>query len=249
MGEAGRFRIGPLRLHLQRRPFEWQVSWESFGDPKDETAEIEVPTTAKPTARMKTNRYSMQTTPDKVTLSARLADRPVIIKPETPLYVPSGDYVTLFIGSPVWVVVAVGDPSVELVELQAYRSTDTWLGPNTREGTLCYGSKTLARLRLQDCTIRPHRAITAMEVRNNADDALLIEQVQLPAPRLALYATEDDTLWTQSVTLVREHGSQFARLDIGTAGHPDGGVLKRIAEPRETGGGNVIFQAFSRLFG
>lgn len=249
MNEGARFRVGPLHLHLRRRPYEWQVASLSHGDPKDETAEVEVPSATPPPAGAALRRYTMQTTPARFRLSARLADRPVVIKPESPLFVPPGEHVTLFVGSPLWVVVSVGDPAVELAELPAHRATDTWFGPNTRVGDLCYGSRTLARLRLEDCTVRPHRAITAMDVRNDAGTELLIEQVQLPAPRLALFVTADDTFWTQSVTLVRESDSDRVRLRIADSAYPAGGVLRRVAEPRDAGGGNLIFQAFSRLFG
>ncbi len=249
IGQLGHWRIGPLSLHVHRRASEWLVAWESKGDPKEETTEIKVPTEGALPVDATVNRFPVQATNGPVTLMPRLADRPVIIKPETPLYVPGGERVTLFIGSPVWVDVAVGKPPRSLLEVEAYRTTDTWFGPNTRQGELCYASKTLARLNLEDCTVRPHRAITAVEVQNNADESLLIELLQLPAPLLALFATEENVLWTQSVTLTREDSGNQTSLKISNAPHPEGGVLTRLAEPRQAQGGNIVFQAFSKLFG
>lgn len=247
--QAGRWRIGPLQLHVQRRPAEWRVTWLSRGDPKDETAEIEIPTADGPPADGESCRFTYGETSERLVLTPRLADRAVVIKPQTPLYVPGGEQVTLYVGSPVWVQVAVGEPAQDLMELACHRATDTWAGPNTRQGEICYGSRTLAQLRLEDCTIRPHRAITSVLVRNLATDPLLIEQLQLPVPLLALYTTDDDVLWTQSVTLVREGWDQKARLEIGSADHPRGGVLRRLSEARKAADGNVVFQVFNKLFG
>jgi hypothetical protein len=248
-GQTGWWRIGPMQLFVQRRPSEWRVSWLSAGDPKDVAAEVELPSDREPPEDASSSRFTCARTHPRLSLSPRLADRPVVIKPETPLYVPGGEQVTLYVGSPVWVQIKVGDPPRDLIALPTHRATDTWAGPNTREGQICYGSRTLAQLRLEDCTIRPHRAITAVAVRNAASDPLLVEQLQLPAPLLALYATDDDVLWTQSVTLVRESWDQKARLEIGTESHPAGGVLRRLADARRQPEGNLVFQVFNRIFG
>lgn len=247
-GQSGRWRIGPLQLHIRRSASEWRVAWASPGSPKDDAIEVELPTQAELPSGATVNRYTQKATSAKLTLSGALADRPVVVKPETPLFVPGGEEITLFVGSPVWVRVLVGDPPVQLAEIPSHRATDTWAGPNTREGQVCYGSRTLAQLDLADCTIRPHRAITAVHVRNLVPDPLLVEQIQLPAPLLALYATTSGMLWTQSVTLVREPAQPGARLKIGAADPPDGGVLRQLSEPRTRHQGNVVFQVFNRLF-
>lgn len=248
-GQSGRWRIGPLQLHIRRSASEWRIAWTSPGSPKDEAIEVEVPTQAELPPGANVNRYTQKATSPKLTLSAALADRSVVVKPVTPLFVPGGEEITLYVGSPVWVRVLVGDPPVQLAEIPSHRATDTWAGPNTREGEVCYGSRTLAQLDLADCTIRPHRAITAVQVRNHAPDPLLLEQIQLPAPLLALYATTGGMLWTQSVTLVREPAQAGARLEIGAADPPDGGVLRQLSEPRTRHQDNVVFQVFNRLFG
>lgn len=246
-GKTARWRIGPLDLRVARASEEWVVSWSSGGDPKDTTVEVNAPGDTEEDPARTVNRFAMRQTGDRIGLKPRTADRPVVIKPETPVFVPTGQSVTLYVGSPVWVVIAAD--GTELLEIPAHRPTDTWAGPNTREGSLCYGGRTLARRRWEDCTVRPHRAITIVEVRNHATDALLIEQLQLPAPMLGLFAGSGGALFTESVVLERDDDGSLARLKIGDAVAPDGSELQRVAEPRETVRGNVVFQTFSRLFG
>ncbi len=248
VGESGRWRIGPLQLHVERRRAEWLVHSLSSDDARDALCEIEVPTAMPMPDDADSHRFVQRATGGKITLSGRLADRPVVIKPAVPLSVPGGEEVTLYVGSPVWVQIGVGEPSVHLLEIPSHRASDTWAGPNTREGIACYGSRTLAQVDFADCTIRPHRAITEVQVRNNAVDTLVVEQIQLPAPLLALYGGDDGVLWTQSVTLTRDNREHAARLTIGVAAPATGGALRRIGEPRKAADGNMIAQVFNRLW-
>lgn len=246
VGQMGRWRIGPCQLNVYRHAKEWRIAHASMGDHKDETAEVAVPAADEPpAAAMTVIRYIFRDSPASISLSPLLADRPVVVKPETPLYVPPREDVTLFVGCPVTLQLVIGTMTHEL---PTHRPSDTWIGPSTRDGELCYASKTLARLRLEDCTIRPHRAITMVEVRNQGSDALLVERIRLPAPNLALYRTADDALWTQSVTLTRGDDDATAELSIGDVSSA-GGVLQRLAEPREKLSRNIMSQAFNRLFG
>ncbi len=248
VGESGRWRIGPLQLHIERRRAEWLIHSHSSDDARDAVCEVEVPTASSCPNPAQSHRFVQRATGGRITLSGRLADRPVVVKPAVPLSVPGGEEVTLYVGSPVWVQIAVGDPPVHLIEIPSHRASDTWAGPNTREGLACYGSRTLAQVDFADCTLRPHRAITEVEVRNNAADTLVIEQIQLPAPLLALYGGDDGVLWTQSVTLTRDNRENAARLTIGDAAPGKGGALKRIGEPRQLAGDNMIAQVFNRLW-
>lgn len=246
VGQTGRWRIGPFHLNMYRLAKEWKIAHASLGDFRDETTEIEVPAAAEPPAVcMSVIRYIFRDSPASFSLSPMLADRPVIVKPVAPLYVPAGEEVTLFVGCPVTLRLTIGSLTHEL---PTHRPSDTWMGPNTREGELCYASTTLAQLDLDDCTIRPHRAITSIEVKNDGSDALLVERIRLPAPHLALYRTEGNALWTQSVTLVRVGDGASAALWIGDVSKV-GGVLQRLAEPREAPSRNIMTQTFSRLFG
>lgn len=248
VGESGRWRIGPLQLYIERRRAEWLIHSHSSNDARDVLCETEIPTQSSLPDHVESHRFVQRATGGRITLSGRLADRPVVIKPAVPLSVPGGEEVTLYVGSPVWIQVAVGDPPITLLEIPSHRASDTWAGPNTREGIACYSSRTLAQVDFADCTLRPHRAITEVEVRNNAEDTLVIEQIQLPAPLLALYGGDSGVLWTQSVTLTRDNREHAARLAIGDAAPAKGGTLKLIGEPRKLADGNMIAQVFNRLW-
>lgn len=248
-GSTARWRIGPLELFVRRDATEWEIARVVAGGARDATVEIENPCPAGVPEGAPVNRYAMRETGPHLRLLPRLADRAVVVKPETPVSVPPGEAVTFYVGSPVWVEIADAEHDTVLLDTPALQPSDTWAGPNTREGLSCYGAKTHARRRLEDCTVRPHRAITRVEIENGGDGLLLVEQLQLPAPMLAVYANADGVLFTESISLTRARSDTEAELAVGAADEEGGSQLQRLSEPRQVVEGNMVFQAFSRLFG
>lgn len=248
-GSTGRWRIGPLELFVRRDASEWMIARLRAGGARDSTVEFESDCEDGIPDGAPVSRYAMRTTGSRLRLLPRLADRAVVVKPESPVSVPRGEAVTFYVGSPLWVEIADGEHDTTLLDEPVLQPSDTWAGPNTREGLLCYGSRSHARRRLEDCTVQPHRAITRVDIENGGGDPLLIEQLQLPAPMLAVYADAGGVLFTESIALTRERSDTEAELVIGTADEEDGTPLQRLSEPREVVEGNFVFQAFHRLFG
>jgi hypothetical protein len=199
-----------------------------------------------------TNRYSVRRTSESIALRPALADRPVVSRPEHPLSVLPDEDVTLYLSTPLWVRVELVESERRLTELPSHRMSDTWFGPSTREGTLCYATRTAGRLRLDQLPLRLHRALTPLKVRNTAAEPLLLERVQLPAPHLSLYVTPDDALWTEAVTMTHRERDAGATVQIKEGPPADVEEAERMHEPRESGKQNLItstFSAFGALFG
>ena len=108
-GVSGFWKLGPLMLWIKRFSNEWKVVWYSKDDPLDYSFETSVPYEEDiPVDDVNINRYGLKKTSDTVIFSPSLADRPVVARPETPLYVPSDEQVTLYISTPLWVQVERG---------------------------------------------------------------------------------------------------------------------------------------------
>jgi hypothetical protein len=136
----------------------------------------------------------------RVRLTPRLADRPIIARPEMPFWIPSGADVTVYVSAPLWAVVSTGE--IELMELPLFRPSDTWFGPSTIQGELCYAVQTSLRRQLSMMPVRPHRAITAIQIQNHGPDSLRVQRIRLPVHLLGLYSSPD-TLLTRGVILER----------------------------------------------
>ena len=245
-GVTGYWRVGPLELWASHLEHEWRIYHRQEDDAGDSTLSVAIPAERAPDERAERLRFGFGKTGTKLALLPILADRSVVVKPDVPLYIPSGEEATLYVSTPVWLRLSLA--SRKLLELPSYRPSDTWFGPSTLSGEFCYASRTAGRLSLSELAFRPHRAVTPLCVRNRAHDPLLLERVKLPVQYLAVYRGRDDFLWTQKVTLEREEDGDLAGLDISKTVPKSVGPTLRLSEPRQHPDKNLVVRAFSKLF-
>lgn len=262
---GGRWDVGPSTLWLYRTDCEWRVVHRPSVDPKttDPMANrsqttLPVPDEAMAAVvaaddeRFQSSRYSFGQSEKRVALEPGLADRPVVSRPEHPLYVPPGETITLYLSTPLWMQVRLPESDRLLQEVPSHRMSDTWFGTSTVEGELCYATRTAGRLRLESLPHRLHRARTPLHIQNTGKDSLLLERVQLPVPHLALFKTPDDVLWTQAVRMRRTEGVQGADITIRNGPPGEAEAAELIQEPRDStkkGLFTSTFSAVGALFG
>jgi hypothetical protein len=251
-GQTSQWQIGPLKLAVQRLPHEWQIAYERDGTLEEETngwqqdpAALHINTLGY----ANTERYTFSQTSPTLWVLPALADRSVVTRPLTPFYVTAGEETVMFVSSPLWVRIQVDDPPKTLQEIPIRRPSDTWFGPSTMEGELCYASRTHGRLNFENVSLQPHRAITQVIIRNRANDTLLVERLSLPVPYLSLFETLAGLLWTESVTMVRARETGMANFDIGSSPPAQAGQAKLVSEPRQSPGQSMVVRAFGVLFG
>lgn len=246
----GRWHLGPLQLWVQRLSGELRIAWrsdEKLMRPEPEVA-LPLPIESPPTG-VSTSRFNFSDSARALRLVPALADRSVVVRPELPLFIPGGESTTLFMSTPVWVQIFVGDGPEPLLEIPTLRPSDTWFGPNTRIGELCYASRTLAHSRIQDVLPRPHRAVTPVRIRNHATSTLAVERLSVPVPLLTLSANASGHFWTQSVTLERRLRSDSANLQLGDMTLPGNMALQSVCGPRQIEDQRTMLRALSRFFG
>lgn len=239
-GETGCWHIGPTHFWLTHRTHEWRVCHESQPDPLEMQTSVHVPLDSAAQSDFEQNtitgatvlRFVKQASENQVSVLPALADRPMVIRPETPLSILPEQTVTLYVSTPLWVQFHVKDRL--MADLPSLRPADTWFGPSTREGELCYTSRTSARLVLDDIPQRMNRAVTPMVVRNRGSDLLQLERVQLPVQHLTLYRSIHNFLWTSPVEVVREPDQQSVSIDIqptppSEASQPEVFIKPRVA--------------------
>ena len=189
-GQAALWTIGSLRLAVRRLANEWQIACDQNTMADPETTEWSQQVAQVDLAELdyaNLERYILRETGEELILKPALADRPVVTRPVTPLYVPAGAEATIFVSTPLWVTIETGEPPQSLKELPSQRLSDTWFGPSTMEGEFCYAGQTFARLNLENIPRRVHRAITQVIVHNRTASQLLVERLSLPLPYLSLF--------------------------------------------------------------
>ena len=251
-GPTLQWEIGSLNLAIQRLTYEWQIAYEQNEVIDPEPTEWTHMPTAPDIGELNyknTERYITRQPGKTLWLRPILADRPIITRPLTPLYIPTKEKTTVFVSSPLWVCIEVGDPPLRLQEIPILRPSDTWFGPSTMEGELGYASRTHARLNLENIPRRAHRAITQIMIDNKGDTQLLVERLNLPVPYLSLFAASDGLLWTEVVTMIRTRDTGMATFQAGKRPPEKALEAKLVSKPHEKPGHNMVIRAFGVLFG
>jgi hypothetical protein len=247
-GQVKRWEIGPTILWIGRFEREWRVAHKQIDDPISERLAIGVPDAIDGIEEGAAEfRFGFRSAGHRVRIEPLLADRAVVIRPEVPFRVVSGEEVTLYVSTPVWLRIAVGDKGPKMLDLPSYRPSDTWFGASTIDGELCYASRTTGRLELADVQMRPHRVVTPVRLVNRAQDALELDRLKLPVGYFDLY-DGPSTLWTQSVTLTREESGDLAGLRFEPTAPREAQAAPKVAGARQASDQNLVVRAFSKIF-
>jgi len=239
--------IGPLCLQVFRSSDEWQLGWY-YEDEMYTGSRCSIKITPGPVQTEQTERYTYAKQDHTLRLRPALMDRSVVIRPREPVFLPSGEEVTLFLSTPLCLVIEVGEVPVKLRELPMMQLSDTWFGPSTREGELCYSGRTHARNSLDEVPQRQHRALTPILIKNQANSVLPLEKLSLPARLLSLYGADDGNFWTQGVSLTRTEESELAMIRIGTGVPECAGEAELISPARMQAERGGFVRVFSLLF-
>jgi hypothetical protein len=249
-GAAGCWSIGPARLWIEHQPREWRVGLLRGEAPDEDTSAVSLPLpAAQVPADLSLNRYSFQTGVTALSVLPLLADRPVISRPDVPLFIPPSQSIQLYVSTPLWLQVRGGEPALVLQEFPIVRPSDTWAGSLTRNGGLSYAASTMARTTLDGFPFSSWRAVTPIRITNRGRDIAAVERLHLPVPFLSLYQGQDGTLWTQAVALTRGGDDALELEQFGTDAPPEAGQSGLLAGPRRRAERSLLGKAFGTLFG
>ncbi len=245
---AGFWRIGPLHLWAYRAVKEWRIATIHRSDPAANIASVEIPAAADEfPAKAVMRRYGFSAAPAAISLQPMLADRPVVVSPESPLMLPSDEEITLYVSTPAWVEISIGDPPNPVLEVPLLRPSDTWFGPSTMYGELCYAVRTSARLKLENLPVRPHRIVSTVRITNHGNTNLAFERMKIPALQMSVYSAADGQLWTQTVNLERYEDQRTATVRLGSGPPPQAVDPALLHGPRLVAEKNLLTSAFSGL--
>lgn len=241
-----RWQLGEMQLLAWHSEFEWRFAWTRDADPlrgevRFDLGQCEVPESDT----LDQARFVIGKKSSLLQINLQLADRAMVARPEIPVSVPAGEAANLLVSTGIWLQLSVNGS--RLLDLPVNRASDTWFGPNTREGEMCYFCLTRARTTQSGMPTYPHRATTPIRVVNNSSEMLRIERLRVPTPMLALYENERGEFVTESLTYQLDTKSTDAVLEIDAMpGTGNDTLLSTARQSREDG---KVTEALSRLFG
>jgi len=220
-----------------------------LGEDAGKRVEVEVNESVDLMGYASLSRFGVSGEDESLILQPALADRSFVSTPERPFYVPAGEEVTIYVSTPLWVQLFVGKESRMLDELPIRRPADTWFGPNTQTGEVCYASRTFCRLQFDPQQTRPYRATTSVLVKNKANSSLYLDRIQLPVPYLSIYCEPSGVdLWTNDVVLERVEGDDLVPLHVQADAPASAPRAVMVAQPRQQAGESIMIRAFETFF-
>jgi len=238
--------IGPLLLGVQNVQDEWRFYVNRVENRVEQGGVIGEPEENLLNDDFLTQRFVVKNARPVVSLTPVLADRPFVVHAQTPFYVPPKESAVIFVVTPVWVKISVGEPPVELTELPVIRPSDTWFGSDTTKGELCYANLTKARLTVEELPKRSHMAVTPVEICNEVGSHLLLETINLPVTCLEIYEVAGKYLWTQGVRLVRKEKNEAALVEISQGSPKQAVSALYLSGPRNSPEGDNFISTISK---
>ncbi|MCG8417294.1 MAG: hypothetical protein MJE77_05035 [Proteobacteria bacterium] len=236
-----------MNLWIQHLREEWRLA--TSHDEDELPVAVQVPVECSDLMALDSVlRFALSSVDDRLRITPILADRHVVSQPQHPFYIPARTESTVYVTSPMWIRIEVGETPVLLTEIPIFRPSDTWFGPTPSRGELCYASRTFCRLRLEDVAVRPHRAHTAVTVRNKSAAPFLLERMKLPVVYLPLFCARDGVFWTRDVKFDYREGEEFAPLRYGGTTPARAADAELICGPRQEADVGLAVQVFTSLF-
>ncbi len=240
-----RWRIGPLTMWAVKYPHEIRLSRKQSRDPAEDLIEGPVETGEPLPEDEQTTRFAAGVMDRRLILEPMLADRNVVVRPEIPFTLVSGGTVALYVTTPLWVRISTRKHN--LAEIPTFRPSDTWFGPSSIEGELCYASRTHARMNLHKVEMNPARVPTVVHLKNLTDEPMEMDKVNLPIPHLSLYRTKDGMFWSQSVSATWGKDEERAVVQLMTGPPAEAENAEPFAGPRATDIPNIMVRAVMKL--
>lgn len=214
---------GPHRLWLRHTYNElWLAS-----QPKEEGERLSGPPTVE-----KWKRYILKYPCERIRLSPRFPDRPVVVQPENVFILTPRATARIYVRCPLWAAVEAlaGANSTEVTEIPLVTLSGTWFGGMT-EGDLCYSISSGARRAVAPDARRSFLAICPIEVVNRSEEDFQVETICLRVSGLSIYRGENQ-LWSDEAA-IHYLGADLAS-EIRFAGRPpaEAANAQKMAEPR-----------------
>jgi hypothetical protein len=247
LGHVLQLACADLRVEIRHKTNEWLIQHELNRQNQISEANEQLETNWELKNKQ---RIASTTLPKEVSVLPALADRAIICRPKVTVTLLPKQQISLFVGLPLWLQLHINNNPVAILDIPTVRISDSWFGPDTRRGVICYATKDDEQLDLTPNSTAHSRATMEIRVINESDEPLSLDKVSIPAPNLGLYVDKKGSLVTRRVTLTREQDENASLTidDVLSCGLHESEV-SLLCKPREDIGKNKITKALSALFG
>ncbi|MFW6293025.1 MAG: hypothetical protein ACOC7V_11990 [Spirochaetota bacterium] len=231
--------VGRCRIWTRSSRDEWEIAYRHSVDDEvipDEGCGDDLPW----------SRY-VTVADDHLKTAPALPDRPVIVRPASPIVILPGRWGRFFFRVPLWVrfVSQSSHRQTTMEEIPSRRLASTWFG-GLATGELCYAIEAPLQRELEQLELSEAFAACEVVVRNGSPERLRFERICVHVEHMRLYQA-GNRLWTNEVRVAFRGADQISQLTFGP-GPPDrAGESVSVSEPRLPAESGIIRRSFALI--
>ncbi len=233
--EGTKLELGKLEVYIRRVEDEWRFAYshqEEAGPGRVHPEEIE-----------EWIRF-ITTGEESLELSPVLPDRPLVIRPESPVSIFPNRYASFYVAIPAWyrfTSISKGSRT-NLIDIPSRNLSNTWFG-DPSAGELCYALD--APLRRHSSRLEDGAVTCSLAVRNGSGEKLDFERICVHVENLSIFADDDERLWTNEIQVLFKGADQISQLIIRDSSPGDGTASRKLTLPRVTPNKNLLRRSFN----
>lgn len=233
LNEVKCWRIGERCIAIKRSEHEWTVWDQTTPTEINKPIKVSKPKVKETFADVKFERFTLAQTTEKLVIEPSLADRAMVVRPSKSITVMPGEKVTLFVSTPIWMTIMRDGHDTPMADIPFWRPSDSWFGPSTMKGDMCYSKYTDARMDINLIEKRAHRAITCVTLINDQKEYLHIHRLNLPVPSLRVYVNDNGEFWTDQVNILQTQEHSKSVSDVSQSPPELAQTMQLVSESRE----------------
>lgn len=225
-------RIGDLTIYARMKNDEWELS-SSYDDQVGCADDVAW------------SRY-VTVKDDAVEVKPALPDRPVVVRPESPIVILPGRWGRFYFHVPIWArLLSTARGTTQLMEeMPTHRLQSTWFGDPV-EGELCYALESrLTRELLPDDD--ESFAVCEVTVQNQSKERLRFERICVHVESMRLFEATGQ-LWTNELKVTFTGADQISDLTFRSDPPERAKRPVEVSEPRIAPDSNILRRSFTLI--
>ena len=243
------WQIGERRIAIQRGAQEWTIWNQETPTEINDVVEVNELKNSDSLAGVHFERFLERKTNSKLFIEPSLADQAMIVRPSKPITVMPGEEAKLYVSTPIWMTISMNQNAEPMYDVPFWRPSDSWFGPNTISGDVCYAKYTDAKLLKEHLEVRSHRASTLVTVLNEQEEKLLIQRLNLPVPLLKVYVNKQKEFWTDQVSILQRIEHSKPTSTVSHSPPDDVHNMEQVSESREMSNKSSLMSSIKNLIG
>lgn len=178
------------------------------------------------------SRYLIKENFNSIKIMPELPDKDIIVKTDFPFWLTKNANSLIFFKIPLWISICIeGKNPIKVIDIPSVVLSDTWFG-DLDNGHICYFISTSAKANANLDELKPHLALSSLNIENKSDENLLIEKLCIEVENSTLFL-ENEKLFTDHMNV--SYSEQHAKVNVIFKKKPYETFknAKKITEPRK----------------